>query len=162
MIRKGVNDPDAVIQTLAKCITGRTPPKLLAEVSGLQKSGEKYTAGKFFRQQCRNELPTLAKRFDLPLGQFLLCGPKPIKVEERGSLLTRAEAEDLKPEEREELIMVFEDGQDEPRSIVDIDGSLVKHLADHPFGIHRLYLADLSPEATERLAEIRTTVRAWM
>ncbi len=161
VVHKAVADPDPVIETLARCITSRKPPKLLAEVGRLQKSSDQYVAGKFFRERCRSKLSALADKFGVPLGQFLLCGPKPIKVEERGSLLTRDEAKDLEPEEREELIMVYEDGRDEPRSIVDIDGSLANHLADHSFGIQRLYLADLSTDAETRFPEIRAEVRKW-
>src|SRR5207248_3203753 len=142
-------------------ITTRTPPKLLAEVIGLQKKGDEFHAGSFFRAQCKAGLPDLAEKSDLPLGQFLLCGPKPIKLEERSALLTRAEAEKLKPEEREEIIKVFVPGDAEPKSIVDIDGSLIKHLSDHSFGINRLYVADVSREAAKRLPKLVEAVQKW-
>jgi HD superfamily phosphohydrolase len=163
IVHKAANDgSDDVIRTLARCIASRIPPKLLGEVSGLQKKGHDFHQGSFFKTRCRSDLAELARKFDIPVGQFLLCGPKPIKLEERSALLTRAEAEKLKPEEREELIKVFPPGSDEPKSIVEIDDTVVKHLSDHSFGIHRLYVADVSEKAATRLPEMKEVVQKWM
>jgi len=162
IVRKAAADrKDQVIRTLARCITSRIPPKLVGEVSGLQKKGEAVHAGVMFHKGCKAELASLAAKFGLHIGQFLLCGPKPIKLEERGALLTRVEAENLKPEERDELIKVFVPGSKEPKSIVEIDGTVIKQLSDYSFGIHRLYLADLSPEAEKRWPEIKKAVEKW-
>jgi hypothetical protein len=120
-----------------------------------------YTAVGFFRQKCHDGLQALAEKHGLELGQFLLCGPKPIKIEERGSLLTRSDAEKLKPEEREELIMVFRKGDEEPRSIVDVRGSIIRNLPNQVFAIQRLYLVDSGAGADERLETIRKDVRKW-
>ncbi len=162
IIRKATSDADQVIASLASCITSRTAPKLLAEVSGLQKLGELHHAGNTFRTRCKAELAALARSVGLPLGVFLLCGPKPIKVEERGPLFTRDEAKKLQPEEREELIKVFAGGDPEPKSIVDIDRSMTKHLSDHVFGIYRLYVVDSGPDAAKRLPEMRKRAEQWM
>jgi len=161
IIRRASSDGDPVIYALARCITSRTAPKLLAEVSGLQKLGELHHAGNTFRTRCKAELPELADSVGLPLGVFLLCGPKPIKVEERGPLFTREEAKKLQPEEREELIKVFAGDDPEPKSIVDIDRSLTKHLSDHPFGIYRLYVVDSASDAPKRLPEMRKRAEQW-
>ena len=162
IIHEAANDrQDEIIRTLACCITSRMTPKLLGEASGLQRKGEEFHAGAFFKSRCKAELPTLAKKFGLPLGQFLLCGPKPIKLEERSALLTRTEAENLKPEEREELIRVFIPGSEEPKSIVEIEGTLIKQLSEYSYGIHRLYVADVSPEATRRIPELKKVVKKW-
>ena len=162
IIHEAAADPqDEVIRTLARCITSRIPPKLVGEVSGLQKKGDPVHAGVMFQKGCKAELAPLAAKFGLHIGQFLLCAPKPIKLEERGALLTRAEAEKLKPEERDELIKVFMPGSKEPKSIVEIDGSVIKYLSDYSFGIHRLYLADLSPDAEKRWPEIKKAVEKW-
>ena len=104
----------------------------------------------------------MARSAGLPLGMFLLCGPKLIKVEERGPLFTRDEAKKLQPEEREELIKVFAAGDPEPKSIVDIDRSLTKHLSDHAFGIYRLYVVDSGLDAAKRLPEMRRQAEKWM
>jgi len=163
LIREAANEEkkDPIIQTLARCISSRTPPKLLAEVGGLQNKNERFHSGTHFRSLCKTQLPDLAKRLGIRLGQFLLCGPKPIKVEERSALLTSTEAKNLKPEEKEELIKVFVRGEDEPKSMVEINGSLINHLADHPYGIYRLYLADLSKDAPKRLPDISREVQKW-
>jgi hypothetical protein len=161
IIRRAAADENPVISALARCITSRRAPKLLAEVTGLQKKGDHFHAGSMFRTRCKAELVALASRYSLPVGVFLLCGPKPIKVEERGPLFTRDEAKKLQPEEREELIKVFQPGGDEPSSIVEIDRSLTKHLSDHPFGIHRLYVVDDQPDAAKRLPELRHAAQQW-
>ncbi len=154
------DDQEPVIQILASCLVERRPPRLLVEIGGVEEKISDYTAGTVFKQKCRDGLEALAKKYKLDVGQFLLCGPKPIKFEERGSLFSRADAEKLKPEEREELIMVFRKGHQEPQSIVDIGGSIIKSLSNQVFSIQRLYLAerDLKPE---KLEQLRSEVREW-
>jgi hypothetical protein len=151
---------DIIIKTLASCLVERRPPRLLVEVGGVEEKISDYTAGTVFKQKCREGLEALAKKHNLQVGQFLLCGPKPIKFEERGSMFSRADAEKLKPEEREELIMVFRKGNSEPQSIVDIGGSIIRSLSNQVFSIQRLYLVerDLKPE---KLEQIRIKVREW-
>jgi len=163
IVHEAANDKqDEVIRTLAGCITSRTPPKLLVEVSGLQKKREEFHRGSVFRTRCKAELPQLARKVGLPLGQFLLCGPKPINLEERSALLTRPEAEKLEPEEREELIKIFIPGCEEPKPIVEAAGTIIQQLSDYSFGIHRLYVADISPESAKRLPEIKKAAQKWM
>lgn len=160
IIYKAINDEDPIIQILASCLIERRPPRLIAEIGGVEEKISEFTAGTVFKQKCRDGLESLARKHRLLVGQFLLCGPKPIKFEERGSLFSRADAEKLKPEEREELIMVFRRGQSEPQSIVDVGGSMIKSLSNQVFSIQRLYLAerDLKPE---KLEQIRNEVREW-
>ncbi len=154
------SDDDPVIKALATCITSRRPPKLLAEVSGLQNKGTKWDRIYHFKDKCCDKLLKLARDYDLPPGQFLLASPKPIKVEERGALLTADEGRNLEPEEREELIKVFYPGKEEPTSIVEIEDSLIKHLSGHHFAIQRLYFVDPDNDV-DRLKEIRATVQKW-
>jgi hypothetical protein len=97
----------------------------------------------------------------LKVEQFLLCGPKPIKFEQRGSLLTAAEIASLEPEEWVELIMIFRQGQDEPRSIVDVGGSIISGLANHLFSIQSLYLVDDGSITKTREQAIQNEVRKW-
>jgi hypothetical protein len=161
VIYRAVDDQDPVIQVLASCLVERRPPRLICEVGGIEdKINGGVTAGLYFKQKCRDGLEGIAKRHKLQIGQFLLCGPKPIKFEERGSLFSRVDAEKLKPEEREELIMIFPRGQEEPKSIVDIGGSIIKNLSNQVFSIQRLYLVerDLKPE---KLEQIRKEIRDW-
>ena len=160
IIKQATGDDDPIISTLAQCITNRKPPRLLAEVGGLHDSHEKFNPCSFFRTNCKNQLAALASKYDIPLGQFLLAGPPGIKVEERGSRMTLEEAKEVEAD-REELIKVFVPNSDEPKSLVEIDGSVIQHLANHQFEIARLYLADLSDKAAQRLPEIRAEVAKW-
>jgi len=156
------DDSDLVIQTLAKCITSRRPPKLLVEVSGLQDKSDNDNPCAFFRSKCKEKIKSLADKYDIPLGLFLICAPKPIKIEERRPLLTRDEAMRLKLEEREELIKIFDKDSNEPKSIIDINNTIVKHLSGHLYGIQRLYLVDLSPNANKKISKIKSEVQKWI
>jgi HD superfamily phosphohydrolase len=160
IIYKAVDDPEPIIQILASCLAQRRPPRLLVEIGGVEEKISDYTASTVFKQRCRDGLEALAKKHKLQVGQFLLCGPKPIKFEERGSLFSRADAEKLKPEEREELIMVFRKGHPEPQSIVEVAGSIIKSLSNQVFSIQRLYLVERDPR-DERLEKIQSEVREW-
>jgi uncharacterized protein len=160
IIYKAVDDPEPIIQILASCLVERRPPRLLVEIGGVEEKISHYTASTVFKQRCRDGLEALAKKHKLQVGQFLLCGPKPIKFEERGSLFSRADAEKLKPEEREELIMVFRKGHHEPQSIVEVGGSIIESLSNQVFSIQRLYLVERDPKA-ERLEKIQSEVREW-
>jgi 5-formyltetrahydrofolate cyclo-ligase len=113
-IREAVTDTDIVINSLAKAIVSRQAPKMIAEVSGLEETNIRHNQAAMFRQECKLYLPELARKYSIRMGQFLVCGPKPIKFEERSSHFNIREARDLKPEEREELIMVFCNGEAEP------------------------------------------------
>ena len=155
-------DRDPVIVELAQCIRSRRPPKLLLEVSGLHDKGtNNLNRIDFFRSRCHDKLAALASKYRLHLGQFLMGGPKPIKVEERGALLTMQEARGLKAEEREELIKVFQPGKDEPTSIVEVSDSLIGLLSGHHFGIFRLYLVD-STDNEIRFQQIKAEVKKWL
>ncbi len=153
---------DQVARTLAHCITTRRPPKLLAEVGGLQEKGNHYNAGQAFWRESVHNLNALADEHKLPIGRFLLCRAKPIKIEERGALISRAEHEKLEPDEREELIMVFPPQADEPRSLIDIENTMIRQLSSHVYGICRLYLVDPDGEkSAEQLAAIKAEVHRW-
>ncbi len=154
------SEGDETIKALATCIASRRPPKLLAEASGLQSRANKHTKCAFFLEKCKDKLAALASKHGVPLGLFFLGGPKPIKVEERGSLLTPDEARNLEPEEREEIIKIFKVDQEEPISILGISDSMISLLSNHTFGIQRLYLVDQG--MSERsVNDIRSEVRSW-
>lgn len=139
VIQNAANHSDPIIAKLAACLINRRPPRLIKEVSGVGQS-DSVEGLKSFRRDCRHLLPKLAERHNIPLGHFLIANAKPIKIEERGSLLTHAQARSLGPEERDELIKVFRPGEEEPVSIVDLEGSLASVLANHPYSIARLYV----------------------
>ena len=148
-------------QTLASCLVERRPPRLLVEIGGVKKKTSDYTAGTVFKQKCRDGLEALARKYNLHVGQFLLCGPKPIKFEERGSLFSRADAEKLKPEEREELIMVFRKGNSEPQSIVDIGGSIIKSLSESSVFDSASLPGRGRPQGRKARAEFGNKIREW-
>ena len=151
---------DAVIKALATCLVERRPPNLIVDISGLVPKNAKLTMAALFRDRCRNKLQALAEKYGLQLGQFLLCGPKPIEIEERGSNFTRDELVKLKPEEREELIKIFQKNDPEPKSIVEVEGSLIRSLSNEVYSIQRLYLADRTLSDSQ-LVQIRAEVSAW-
>lgn len=154
------NPGDKVIEALATCLVQRRPPKLIADVSGLVRKSDKLTNAAFFRDRCRSRLSALAIKYELQLGQFLLCGPKPIEFEERGSNFSRDELVKLKSEEREELIKIFHRNDPEPKSIVEVEGSLIRSLSNEVYSIQRLYLADHNLSDSQ-LAQIRAEVDTW-
>ena len=161
IVYKAADDEIKPIKILASCLVNRRPPRMLVEVGGVeQKVGNMISLGASFRQRCRDGLEALSRKHNLLPGQFLLCGPKPIKFEERGSLLTRSDAEKLKTEEKEELIMVFQSGVEEPRSIVDIESSIIRGLSNQVFAIQRLYLVEHNLPR-EQSDQIRDEVRDW-
>lgn len=161
VIAEAASDADPIIKLLAESLLKRSPPKLLVEISGIEQPCDgAVTLRDYFRQLCRERLAGLALKYNLHVGQFLLCGPKPIKFEERGSLFSREAAAKLKSEEREEIIKVFPRGQDEPKSIVDIEGSLIRNLSNQVFAIQRLYLVPGS--LSEHVVDsIRKDVQVW-
>ena len=153
---------DEVARVLARCITTRRPPRLLAEVSGLHGKDQKHNACETFLRECVYRLQALAEKYQIAPGRFLICRVKPIKFEERSALLTRSEHDKLQPEEREELIKVFVPGDPEPRSLIDVDGSVIGYLASQVYAIGRLYLADPDSELSpQRLAEMVAEVQQW-
>ncbi|MFO0938339.1 MAG: HD domain-containing protein [Gemmataceae bacterium] len=158
IIIKAAHDEAPIIKLLALSILERKRPRLLVEISGVeQKSSNMISLCASFRQRCRDGLSTLINKYKLHPGQFLLCGPKPIKFEERGSLLSRSDVGDFKSDEREELIMVFQRGSEEPRSIVDIDKSILHVLSNQVYAIQRLYLVEgnlTKGESDEILKEV--------
>lgn len=160
-IREAASDPDDVIASLAKAIVERKAPKLVAEVSGLEERKIRHNQAAMFRQDCKHHVPDLARKFGIPIGQFLVCGPKPVKFEERSSHFDIREARNLKSEEREELIMVFWGGETEPRSIVDVPNGGAAYCSQRVYGINRLYVVDGTKDSDARIEAIRQEVRRW-
>ncbi len=160
-IREAAADSDPVIRALAYCIVSRRAPKLLAQVTGLEDPREKHNQAARFRDHCKQHLPGFANKYGIPLGQFLVCGPKPIKFEERSSHFDISDIKKLQPEEREELIMVFCNGEPEPKSIVDVPHGLAGYCSERVYGISRLYVVDQDNDSEARLAEMRKEIGKW-
>jgi hypothetical protein len=77
--------------------------------------------------------------------------------------MTGDEAKKLKPDERQEIIRVFLDGQDEPVSVVDVPHSLTHLCSTHFYQTTRLYLVpDRDEDSSSDLVEsLRAEVRRW-
>lgn len=152
---------DAVIAALANSIRRRRPPKLLHEVQVLEQSQAQHHAGEVFRRECKHRLASLAQKHNLPLGRFLLAATKPLRLEERGALLTGDEHKKLKPDERQEIIRVFVDGKDEPVSVVDVRHSLTHLCSNHFYQTVRLYLVLADDTTADSIECMRSEVRSW-
>lgn len=162
IIRKAANDSsEPVSQVLAQCITRRVPPRLLKEEAGLVRRDNGHHAQATLRDNCINKLVSLAKKHGLHLGQFLICTVPPIDFEKRSAMMTADEAKKLEPESQDELIKVFVPDQTEPKSLVDIPGSVVKELSQNRFLSQRIYLADVAPGAESRFNKIRAEMTSW-
>jgi HD superfamily phosphohydrolase len=85
IIHKACSDEDVTISALANTIASRRPPKLLKEVNVIHPNRDSTPAEiAVFRNNCKNKLRTLADEYDVPLGQFLFCETKPLRLETRG------------------------------------------------------------------------------
>jgi HD superfamily phosphohydrolase len=164
VIHEATNDKNEVISSLASAIYNRQPPKLIKEVSVLEESDKKQHAGALFLQNCKFRISDLADHYKVPLGCFLICEQKPLKFEARPRWLSAAEARSLPREEREEVIMIFNDSE-EPVPIVDVATSIVQPLSQLSYQVCRLYL--VSPihrdpsEFDDCVAEIRRATQGW-
>lgn len=161
LIHRAMGEGDDVMRALARCIANRRPPKLLYEVQVLgEDSRSSHNRGMFFWAQAKVALKPLADKFGIPLGQFLLCQTKPLRLEPRGSRLTAQQARDISTEREDELIKVFVKSDPEPKSLVDIEHSLINVCGNYFWQAFRLYVVyeGLDSNVIERL---RGEARAW-
>lgn len=152
---------DPVIKSLASSIRRRRPPRLLREVQVLEPNNAKHHAGETFWRECRHRLKNHAEKMRIPLGRFLLAYTKPLRLEERGAMLTNEEAKKLKPDERQEIIRVFVDGSVEPVSVVDVPHSLTHLCSNYFYQTFRLYLVPDNDTNDELIETLRAEVRSW-
>lgn len=162
LIRQALDDDDEVIKTLAKCILSRRTPKLVGEVSVFESKAQMPSKCQMFAHLCESRVHQLAEKYDIEPGKFLLCHPKAIKFEDRGSLFNIEEMKAMPSEEKDELIKVFERGGEEPKPIVDIQNSLISHCASRTHAIYRIYLVDHSGESEKRASDIRNEIDSWI
>ncbi len=163
IIQKAVNDENQVIQALARSIQRRRPPQRLKEVNILRSSQERngHHAGTILKLNCKHNLYSLAKDFDIPLEQFILCETPPLRLEKRGPMVTAEEAMKADWKEEEELIKVFVSDEDEPKSLVDIPYSLLSKCAGLFFQSFRLYVVYEGEDRNDVIAQLRDRVRDW-
>ena len=168
IIRQAVSDPDEVIRSLAWSIHSRNPPKLLKEICVLSDKAETLHRGAIFRGRCLRDIKGLADRKGIPLGRFLFCELKPITVEKAVSRLTAGEyeqavSEDLRRSIRDEneIVKVFVEGSDIPKSLLEIDYSIIQKLAGQVFRTYRLYFVPSKADEISPAEELRTLVAEW-
>lgn len=161
IFRKARTDDDPVISSLAETLCARRPPKLLKEVLFL---GPEHTArhvGGYLKQNCKFQVRRLAEQHGIPLGQFMYCETKALSLEERGARLTAQKARELGSEQADELVKVFCGGADEPKSLVDIERSLVHKCADNVLKIYRLYVVYHGEDEDSKIEQLREAVSNW-
>ncbi|MHC4538929.1 MAG: HD domain-containing protein, partial [Planctomycetota bacterium] len=163
IIHKAANDNDQVVQALARSILRRQPPRLLKEVPviGIVEQAGGSHAGTIFRINCRHHLSNVAKDFDIPLAQFILCETPPQRLEKRGPLVAAQEAMRTNWKEEEELVKVFVNGEDEPKSLVDIPYSLISRCAGLFFQSFRLYVIYEGEDKDSIITQLRETIKDW-
>jgi len=171
VIQKAVDDKNEVIKALARAVQKRRPPALLKEVQVCEKKGQAHHAGTMFMSNCKSKLDKLAGKFDIPLGQFLLCETKPLFIGERPEELTAREAAKLRKEEvldraaeeeeKDIKIFVGDDDRTEPVSLLNMEHSLVAKYSDYSFQIFRLYVIHDGNNRDKVVAELQDKVKDW-
>jgi hypothetical protein len=158
-IRRAADQGNSVEQALADCLQARKAPKLLHEELVLVDRGHtNHHSGTAFKTHCTHGLVKLAADSGVELGRFLFVEKKPLKFEERSPDLTRGEAEQLPPEQREELIKVYDDRAGKFVPLIEMENMLVQQLASRHYKLYRLYVVC---DDTERVQHMKDTVRAW-
>ncbi|MBN2272292.1 MAG: HD domain-containing protein [Sedimentisphaerales bacterium] len=163
IIQESTNNDNEVIQTLARSMQGRRPPKRLREINILRSTDDpnEHHAGTTFKMNCRHNLSQLAGDFDIPLEHFILCETPPLRLEKRARLVSAEEAGKIDGKDEEELIKVFVSGEEEPKSLVDISHSLISRCAGLSFQSFRLYVIQEDTTKGEVLAQLREKVKNW-
>jgi hypothetical protein len=84
IIQEASISSDEVVRALGKTILSRRAPKLVFEVTEFtEKPPGQVTLCDYFLTDCKAHLSSLAREVRLPIGQFLICSPKPGTDERR-------------------------------------------------------------------------------
>lgn len=168
IIRQAISDPDEVIRSLAWSIQSRNPPKLLKEICVFSEKGESLHRGAVFKARCLHDLGDIASGKGIPLGRFLLCELPPITVEKAVSRFTASEYQKASSDalrqsirEENEIVRVFVEGSDSPKSLLEIDHSIIQKLAGQVFRTYRLYFVPSGTEVTSPVEDLRELVGEW-
>lgn len=169
IIQEAVNDENEVIKVLARAVQKRRPPALLKEVPVCEEKEREHHAGNTFKLRCKAELNDLSSKFGIPLGQFLLCETNPINVGERPEMLTAGKVTKMKQEEvlnkafeeEEKDIKIFNGDNAEPKSLMEIEYSLVAKFARYSFQIFRLYVVYEGADRDEVVGKLKDRVKEW-
>jgi HD superfamily phosphohydrolase len=166
--KEATDEEGKAIQALAKSIQSRKPPALLKEVPVCEETERGYHAGKTFVRNCKARLDDLHNEFHIPLGQFLLCEitlpvvkkPRMHTVAEVAKL-DQQEIRDMVFEEEEEDIKIFDENEDEPKSLMETEYSIVVKYASYSLQIFRLYVVYEGEDKDSIIAKLRETVKDW-
>jgi hypothetical protein len=162
LVQLASKEGDDVMKALAGCIEKRRPPKLLHEVQVLEDTEHQtHNCGKVFFSTAKRSLKALAEKYDIPPGQFLLCYTKPLKLEPRGAFVRAEQARGLEPEEEDELIKVFTGDDPEPKSLVEIEHSLMYVCSNHQWQAFRLYVVYDGTDKKDVVGRLHSEVRDW-
>jgi HD superfamily phosphohydrolase len=163
IIQEAVTDENQVVQKLARSIQRRRPPKLLQGINILRSSQERngHHAGTTFKINCKHNLYGLAKDFDIPLEQFILCETPSLRLEKRGHLVAAEEAMRTNWKEEEDLVKVFVTDESEPKSLVDIPYSLLSKCAGLFFQSFRLYVIYEGEDKDDVVSQLHAKVKNW-
>jgi len=168
IVRQAISDPDDVIQSLAWSIQSRNPPKLLKEICVFSDKAETVHRGAIFRGRCLRDLAGVADTKGIPLGRLLFCELKPITVEKGVSRFTASEYENAPSEalrqsirDENEIVRVFVEGSDSPKSLLEIDYSIIQKLAGQVFRTYRLYFVPSRTDKVSPVEDLRALVRNW-
>ena len=162
LVQLASKEGDDVMKALAGCIEKRRPPKLLHEVQVLEDTEHQtHNRGKVFFSTAKRSLKALAEKYDIPPGQFLLCYTKPLKLEPRGAFVRAEQARGLEPEEEDELIKVFTGDDPEPKSLVEIEHSLMYVCSNHQWQAFRLYVVYDGTDKKDVVGRLHSEVRGW-
>jgi uncharacterized protein len=173
IIQKAVDDKDsadsAIVRILAKAIQNRRPPVLLKEVPICEEREKRDHAGKAFNDKCNYELKQLSKKFGIPLEQFLLCQtprsyvvkyPEQYSASQAGDM--SAEELDQKKEEEEEAdIKIFPADSDKPKSLYNIEHSLVAKYAKYYYQAFRLYVVYEGKDKDKVVNRLKQEINKW-
>jgi uncharacterized protein len=167
IIKQAVADDDKIISSLASSIQKRKPPKLLKEVCIFHGIGEDNHKGKIFERNCKDRILELSKKVHLPIELFIFCS-KSIRLEKDLIRHTVGELEsisqtELEKERRDEddIIRVFENGSKEPKSLLNIEHSIISKFANLSFTMYRLYVVYNKKDRIKVTNKLKEKVKDW-
>lgn len=141
IIAQASSDKDPLVSALASGILRRRPPVLLYEQRMFEEHQHAKRDKELFLMRCSKCIPTLAQKYRMEVGAFLVCTLKPIGFEKRSSSMGKDEAVAAAAEEEtSEIIRVFEKNANKPVDIVDIPYSILHKVSAYSYYTNRLYV----------------------
>ncbi|MCG3197646.1 MAG: hypothetical protein GHCLOJNM_02135 [bacterium] len=148
-----------VIRALASTLSSRHPPQLLKEVQWFSDGKQEIAPPALFERNCKEKLASLSKKHGIPLGQFIFVETKPLKIEQRGAEILAARANELQPENEDELIRVMDGNVAKP--LVETENSIIRYSSHTIFRMSRLYVVCPGGENSHAVEKLRKAVKDW-